>query len=84
MLLVPEGIHNKIDMDVISAFSCRLIQSKRSYQFSKLRDLETDFPSSLCLKKKYNELTENNLLYSQIKIKTLLHDHCSFNITLVK
>lgn len=67
MLLIPQGICIKIDRDVTSALSPRSIHSKRSCQFSKLRVLETDSPSPLCLKKRYNELTENNLLYNQIK-----------------
>lgn len=66
MLLIPEGIYIKIDMGVTSALSPRSIHSKRSCQFSKLR-FRNWLSFSTVPEKRYNELTENNLLYNPIK-----------------
>lgn len=66
--LILEEIPIKVDMNVISAFSGRLICYEKSCQFSKLKDFETDCASPCAQKKRYNDPTENNLLYNQIKI----------------
>lgn len=79
MLLIPERTCFKIYMHFISAFSDSPIHLKISCWFSEIRDLKTNFFLPLCKKKRNNEDTENTLLYTEIKIKTLLHPHCSLN-----